>query len=252
MKRPALTLGIALLWLACSDASGPGAQPGVSLSFSTSRSASAAAPGFRAGSMADTLDDGSNELVLATVEIVLREIELKRMNHDDCDSTSVSDDSCEEFDAGPLLVNLPLDGAIETELTIDVPPDVYDEIEFDIHKVSNDDPEDADFRAQHPDMVRKSIRATGTYNGQPFTYETDLNVEQEHDLMPPLTIEEGATTANVTVFVDVGAWFVDGAGNLIDPMTANKGGSNEGLVKENIKRSVEAFEDDDRDGDDDE
>jgi len=46
-------------------------------------------------------------------------------------------------------------------------------------------------------------------------------------------------------------WVVDGSGNLIDPRTANKGGANEGLVKENIKQSVEAFEDDERDGDDD-
>jgi len=38
---------------------------------------------------------------------------------------------------------------------------------------------------------------------------------------------------------------------LIDPATANKGGANENLVKENIKRSMKAFEDKDRDGNED-
>ena len=47
-------------------------------------------------------------------------------------------------------------------------------------------------------------------------------------------------------------WFVNGAGDLVDPATGNNEGQNEALVKENIKQSIEAFEDQDRDGDDDE
>lgn len=247
MKRPALALATALLWMACSDASGPGTQPGVSLSFSTG--SSAAAPGFYASIMADTMTDGQNELIIDRAEVVLREIELERVETGECDSSTASDD-CEEFEVGPVLIDLPLNGGTETYVTVEAPPGSYDELEFEIHKVSNDDPEDADFRAQHPDMVGKSIRVTGTFNGQPFTYETDLDVEQEHDLNPPLVIDESGTV-NVTVLIDVSAWFVDGSGNLIDPTSANKGGQNEGLVKENIKQSVEAFEDDDHDGDDD-
>jgi len=250
MKRSTLVLGAALLWMACSDGTGPG-QPGVSLSFTTRSAAAAPAPGFFASVMADTLTDGQNEIIIDRVEIVLREIELKRVESADCDSSSSSDDSCEEFEGGPLLLDVPLNGAVETVIAIDVPPAVYDEIEFEIHKVSNDDPEDADFRAQHPDMVGKSIRVTGTYNGEAFTYETDLDVEQEHDLIPPLEVTASGTPTNVTVLLDVSVWFADGSGNLVDPRSANEGGVNEGLVKENIKQSVEAFEDHDRDGHDD-
>jgi hypothetical protein len=37
----------------------------------------------------------------------------------------------------------------------------------------------------------------------------------------------------------------------VDPATGNKGGANESLVKENIKQSIEAFEDENHDGHDD-
>jgi hypothetical protein len=206
-------------------------------------------PGFFASVMADTIADGTNELIIERAEVVLREIELERLETGDCDSSAASDD-CEEFEVGPVLVDLPLNGGTETLVTIAAPPGSYDEIEFEIHKVSDDDPADADFRATHPDMVGKSIRVTGTYNGESFTYESDLDVEQEHDLSPPLVIDESGSV-NVTVLIDVSVWFVDGSNNVIDPRTANKGGANESLVKENIKQSVEAFEDDDHDGEDD-
>ncbi len=258
MRRITMVLAAVFLMAACSDGAGPSNQPGLSLSFSTRAPAATQAPAAFASSLADTLDDGQNVLIIDRAEVVLREIELERMN-DDCDdgfssdsSSSSDDDGCEEFETGPMLVDLPLNGAVETEITIEVPPDIYDEIEFEIHKVSNDDPEDADFRARHPDMVGKSIRVTGTFNSEAFIYETDLDVEQEFDLVPPLVVEESMTMTNVTVLLDLSVWFADGAGNLLDPRTANKGGVNEGIVKENIKQSIEAFEDEDRDGDDDE
>jgi hypothetical protein len=37
----------------------------------------------------------------------------------------------------------------------------------------------------------------------------------------------------------------------VNPATANKGGANEGLVKDNIEQSIDAFHDDDSDGLDD-
>ena len=53
---------------------------------------------------------------------------------------------------------------------------------------------------------------------------------------------------NSTIVLDLATWFVDAQGNLIDPNSANKGGDNENLVKDNIKASIEAFEDSDKDG----
>ncbi len=253
MRRMTFTLAaVSLALAACSDGNGPGSQPGVSLSFTARRAAGvAASPAMFFGAFAsDTLSDGqSNELIVDKVELVLREIELERVEVVDCD-VEPEPDGCEEFETGPILVDLPLNGQTRQELSIQVPEGMYDEIEFELHKVSSDDPEDEAFRTAHPDFVDKSIRVTGTFNGQAFTYETDLNVEQELDLNPVLTVDANTTTTNVTIRIDVDQWFRTAAGVLVDPDTANKGGDNENLVKDNIKDSIEAFEDQDGDGDD--
>ncbi|MCK7521644.1 MAG: hypothetical protein MZV64_30150 [Ignavibacteriales bacterium] len=65
----------------------------------------------------------------------------------------------------------------------------YDRLEFEIHKPEDDgDADDAAFLAAHPDFRRISIRVTGTYNGTPFAYTTDLSEEQERALVPPLSL----------------------------------------------------------------
>lgn len=189
---------------ACGDSTTPGS--GVALSFSTFSPSAAPSPpaGMSAVAFDDTLTTGSDTLIITKAEIVLREIELERVETTDCDDLVATDD-CEEFEVGPILLDLPLNGGTETLVAIDVPEGVYDEIEFEIHKVSSDDPEDAEFRAAHPDLLDTSIRVQGTFNGQSFTYVTDLNVEQEFDLVPPLVIDEMTGTTNVTVRIDLDA-----------------------------------------------
>lgn len=251
MKTTSLTLmaGIALL-AACSDGTAP-AAPGatrVSLSFSAGPSAQRAPVQAMRAPSSDTLSDGQNQLILSSVEVVLREIELKRVEIVDCD-VEPEPDGCEKFETGPMLVSLPLDGSVMQAITIDVEPASYDEVEFDIHKVSNGDPEDAAFRTQHPDLIDTSIRVRGIYNGTDFTYVTDLMDEQRYDLIPALVIAEGSTVANVTLQLDVSRWFRDAAGALVDPGSANKGELNENLVTDNIKNSIDGFEDSNRDGD---
>lgn len=251
MKTQTIVTGMlaafGLLSSACNDGTGPGnGAPQATLSFVTR-----AAPAAQATVNAlqdETLVDGQNTLVITSAEVVLREIELKRIDVS-CDE-ALNDDDCEKFEVGPMLLDLPLDGQVEQVMAIDIEPGTYRELEFEIHKVT-DDAEDAAFRAAHPDLVGTSIRVRGTYNGDPFSYTTDLDVEQEFDLSPALVVDENTASINVTVLLDLDAWFRDGAGNLVDPATGNKGEANEGMIKENIKQSTEAFEDDDHDGDDD-
>ncbi len=247
MKRTNLILAAAVLVAACSDAAGPAQEAGVSLSF-TAGAGPAAASGALFSMASDTLSDGqSNVLILTQVEVVLREIELKRQSAPGCDDLP-GDDDCEKFEVGPVLLDVPLNGETGTLITIMPDPDTYDEIEFEIHKISSSDEEDAAFRAAHPDFAGKSIRVQGSYNGQPFTYETDLDVEQEFDLAPPIVVTAEMTSTNVTVLLGVDSWFRDGSGDLVNPQDGNKGNQHESLVKENIKQSIEAFEDHDSDG----
>jgi hypothetical protein len=167
-------------------------------------------------------------LILSRVEIVLREVELKRIDVSDCDAASGSE-SCEVFEAGPVLVDLPLRAGAESRFSLDIPPGTYTEIEFDIHKVG-DDPADVVFLTSHPEFDDLSIRASGTFNGIAFLYESDLGVEQELDLIPPFVVEEGSGSSNITVLVEVGRWFRDRAGDVIDPTTANAAES-DGIVE---------------------
>ncbi|HEX9727540.1 MAG TPA: hypothetical protein VGA37_03415 [Gemmatimonadales bacterium] len=256
MRNRILTLSImAGAVAACSDTTAPGIvdQPHVALSFTTLASgvgtASTSAPWFSVAA-GDTVVSGSDSLVISRVQLVLREIELKRANHDACDSIMGDDDDCEEFAVGPLLLDLPLNGGVTTSLTVAIDTGSYDEIEFEIHKPDDDSQADSAFLAQHPDFARTSIRVEGTYNGEPFTYETDLNAEQEIEFVTPLVITDATAETNVTLRVVLDSWFKTSAGSLVDPRSANHGGANEGLVKDNIRQSFDAFQDQDRDGDD--
>jgi len=231
---------------ACSDGSGPGAGAQVSLNVATQAGAASTAPALLAP---DTLTDaGGNVLVLTSVELVLKEIELKRQNDDACDSLSGGeDDSCEEFETGPFLLDLPLGVGVSHQVTIDADSGTFDEIEFKIHQPEDDgDAADQAFLAAHPDLKDVSIRVTGSFNGTDFEFISDLNADQEVEINPPLVVGT-AGSVDVTLMVDVSSWFLNGAA-LVDPSLALKGGPLEGLAKNNIEASFDAFHDDDRDG----
>lgn len=152
-------------------------------------------------------------------------------------------------EVGPFLLELPLDGGVIGIGDIEVPVGIYDELEFEIHKPSDDAPDDLAFLEAHPEFKGVSIWVEGVFNGgDPFTFLQDLNEDQEIDLNPPLEVTAESLPMNLTLELDVSLWFRDASGVLVDPVSANKGGENENLVEENIKRSIELFADDDRDG----
>ena len=243
MKRTmALALITAAAFLtACSDG-GPGGAISLSFASRPAGGASASVSGWSSLQGA-----GQSHLVLDSVLVVLREIELERVEVADCD-LEPEPPSCEDFETGPVLISVPLTGGADHQVTIMLEAGTYDEIEFDVHKVSGDDPAEEAFVAMHPHMDGKSIAVWGTFDGVAFEYSTDLNEEQEVALSPLLELTADAST-NVTIRLDVSTWFHDASGAAIDPNTANKGGANENLVKDNIKNSIEAFEDRDSDGD---
>ncbi len=256
VSRP-LTALAAVLLVPLAGCGGDGVPAGpddgtgeISLSVTATDGSSAAA---RSPAVSLEQTDGQgNTLVLDSVRVVLREIELERQQEECPDDAAEGreDDACEEFDAGIRLLELPMDGSVRQTVAVRAPADTYDELEFEIHKPDDDEPEGQQFIAEHPAFEDVSIRVRGTFNGEPFLFLQDLNEEQERELVPPLVVEEGAAV-NVTLHLDVGAWFVEAGGGLVDPATANDGGPNEDLVEENIESSIEVFEDDDEDGRDD-
>ena len=250
-----LALVPAFVFAACSN----GTTGAVSFSL-TSRSAGApaASPAFAtapsptvaAAGDSTVIALGNDTVIVRSVELVLRQVELKRSDVTACDAVMDNGD-CEEFETGATLVSLPLgSSAIATEVTVAAPPGTYNALEFEIHKPSSS--EDAAFIAAHPDFATISIKVTGTYSQagtrSDFTFTSDVDQSQESSLVPPVTVQEGQSL-NVTLRVDISGWYLnDTKTALVDPASANKGGPNESIVSNNIQNSFEAFEDDNRDG----
>jgi hypothetical protein len=247
--RTFLGLGI-LLALACSDPIALESRGGVAVSFATRAPVPALSPVSTASRAVfdDTLTAGADTLIIAHAWLVLRDIELKLAETSDC-SVEPEPEGCEEIEIGPVLVDLPLTDGAEQAFAVELPTGTYEQIDFEIHKVG-DDPADLAFLAEHPTFADISIRVEGSFNGTAFVFETDVNDEQEIDLVPPLVLAQSGST-NVTIFVDIDGWFRTAAGALVNPASANKGEPNESLVTENIKQSLEAFEDPDGDGSED-
>jgi hypothetical protein len=264
--------------VACTDGAGPRGAGKVSLALSTLSTASlpsaptgpALSASLQAGGPETFTDASNNTIAISSVELVLRKVELKPIERSACDESSQAtvatatsdgndgneanemneaDEDCDELEAGPILVDLPL-GGIERMFEATVPAGTFDELQFQIHKPSDDgDAADHAFLAAHPDLAGSSIRVKGKFNGTDFTYTSDLNVEQELRFNPPVVVTAG-TPAKLTVSLDLSGWFRSG-GTLVDPATAAKGGANEGLVRDNIVRSFQSFKDNDEDGQDD-
>ncbi|MEP6572338.1 MAG: hypothetical protein ABJD11_06565 [Gemmatimonadota bacterium] len=238
---------------ACSNAGGPGTA-GRAVTFSL-----ATRPVVPAASIAaapEVFGSGNDTLVIDTVRLVLRKIELERVAGSGvCDSSSFEGhaddhaDHCEEVKAGPLAIDLPLGAGASQQFTVALDTGTYDQLHVRIHELENKASDQA-LLATHPELAGASMMVTGSFNGTPFVYTNAISADMESALVPPVTV--GASgTADLTLLVDISTWFSNGGTALVDPSTANAGGANEQLVRNNIRNSFKAFEDDNHNGEDD-
>jgi hypothetical protein len=193
---------------------------------------------------------GSDSVIVRSAQLVLRKVELKRVDVASCDVVTGNGD-CEEFETGTKLITLPLGNpVIAQDVSIAAPAGTFNALEFEIHKPSSTD--DAAFIAANPDFATISIRVTGTYSNagtrSDFTFTSDVDQSEQASLVPPVTVADGGTL-NVTLRANLSGWFLNSAKTaLVDPASANKGQPNESIVANNIQSSFEAFEDDNHDG----
>jgi len=240
-------LAVALVVAACGDSTGPTAGTSVSLTMASDLASGAApAAGIAAAPARAPITDGVNTLEVTSVQVVLRQIELKSVEVADC-SVEPEPAGCEHFRSDPVLVDVPVDGSTDQDVSIVLPAGTYDEVKFDIHEVTASD---GAFLTANPTMENRSIVVEGTFNGNPFFFETNMSQEQSFMLVPNLVVADGGAATNVTIRFDVSTWFLDQQGALFDPSTASTGQPNESIAEENIQNSIKAFEDRDRDGDD--
>ena len=241
------------LMAACQQSTAPATQGQFKMAFSTRPTPTPAPTAGITSSLvmgSDTMISASDTLVIDTVQIVLRKIELERADGAACDTvmSDEGDDGCEEVEAGPVLVNLPIGDTAAKTFSVSLPVGSYEKVDFQVH-VPTSDARDQAFLAANPLFAGTSIRVVGTFNGKAFVFTTDLTAEQELELSAPLTVSD-TSAVSLTIRTDVATWFANGSA-LVDPGTALAGGANADLVKHNIRASFRSFHDQDEDGLDD-
>ncbi len=153
----AAALALAAALTACSEHT----TGSVSLSLSSLQPPGTAGPAITAAGDSTLITLGNDTIILRSVELVVREVELKKVEAAECDSIADNDD-CEEFETGPILVALPLGAAAATtEITVHAPVGRFDKLEFEIHKVDGGGAE-AVFVAAHPGIGDISVKVTDT------------------------------------------------------------------------------------------
>jgi hypothetical protein len=177
---------------------------------------------------------GAGGVTIDEVQLVVRRVRLER---------TASDGSSheEELSVGPFVIDLKgsqLDaGALAQVFDADVPPGTYGQVKFEVHRV-----EDADVAARPAlaPLAGKSFVVTGSYQGAPFTFSSSLDEEQEREGL----FQVGTGTHNITLNLDVTRWFTGPGGTVLDPTLA----TNRSQIESNVKASIDAYEDDDRNG----
>ena len=246
----ALLVGVALT--ACDDALGVNGGGVVALNFRVATTPSS--PQLTAVSGADDgpaavagppmLIAGTNgTLTISEIRLIVAEVELEGEDDDFCDDDgsggedssgsggSFDDDDCADFEAPPRFLDLPLDGQpIEAFVGL-IPPGVYDELEFEIEDLEDDD-EDTEFAAEiaalrarildeFPDWPRKATAlVVGTFESEAdgiidFRVYVEAEIEVERDLVPPLVVGDGDVAAELTVDIRPDIWFKRSDGSVL-------------------------------------
>lgn len=250
-----LSLASLALLVACGDGTPVGSEGGataLSVSFAATgtdtTTTAAAGKAIVVGTANDTLE-------ISRVQMVLGNVKLRRAGITACpDSMRVSDDSrrssddrgCSRLDQGPMLLDLPLSGTGAAPLAVTIPAGTYHEFEFELDDVSTSSSAsaaDKAFLVANPDFRNITVRVTGSYKGQAFTFLSRARAEVEFEFEPSLEVQAGVND-NVSVALDLGAWFRDGtSGAVLAPTVANQL-----RIDQNIMQSFSAFGDRDRNG----
>lgn len=260
LKKVLFAAALLPLVTGCSDSTGSD-DGRVMLRFATRTGASASvspaggASFDHTGTDALTLTGSNGTLRIQDIRLIVSEFELEQQEGS-CTGTEDGDDDCEEFEAGPFLVDLPLSGGAVTLGSDEVPAGTYTELEFEVEDLDADSDDDSaerqaiqniftQIRQAYPAfpsgasmVVHGTFTPSGSSTAQPFTVYFDAEIEVELDLVPPITIPG---TQTLTVNVDPANWFRSGT-QVIN--LAQWNGQTRGFEAE-IEQGFEDVEDDD-------
>jgi hypothetical protein len=243
--------------LACNDSSGPSTRR-VTLDFQASAATqanvvAASAVGDASAATASSADlvitRGSDNLVISSAQLVVRNVKLQPAGEncidDTDDDTDVVDDECAAVFTGPFLVDLLANTVAGSELSVELPEGTYNSVQFRIHKVNSNKENERAFREANPDFVGISVRIEGTFNGAPFVFTDDLTQNFKLNLPSPIVVD--AESENVAVVMDIGQWFTPSSGaGLMSPIAMSN--QTKQAISQNIRAGIRAFQDNNHDG----
>ncbi|HEX2077149.1 MAG TPA: hypothetical protein VHG08_05555, partial [Longimicrobium sp.] len=223
----------ALLALAACDNPAQGGSDGtVQLRFGvTGSQALASAASFQTGGADQLVITGGNgTLRIDDLRMVVAEFEVD--GDDDvntCSQQPGAVDDCEDFDAGPMFIDLPLTGGAVPVGSGDLPAGVYEEVEFEVEDLDDDEENAAErarieqlwqqIRGEFPDWPRDaSLLVVGSFTptgGGPISFRAfvEAEIEIETELSPRLVVGPGESRS-VDVLLDPGVIFRSGSNVL--------------------------------------
>lgn len=231
MNRASETLSALVLALALA---GCGGESSGTLTISAAAAAASAPTAGAPAGAAGKLVVAGGRVEVERVRMIIRDIKLER------------EGMAEEVVAsnGPFLLDLSgaaLDGGITQLFEVTAPEGSYDDLRFVVHPLEDVQRiGDADL-----DGTRSSVVLDLVVDGQRVRFTSDLNDQQR--LAGTFRIAGGSSSDNITIRIDGSGWFVGSGGAFLDPRV----GANRDAIEENLRASIDAFDDDDRDGHDD-
>lgn len=229
-------LVLALATGACDDATGPDGPQNLALNFRVQGASPAqlvagptgATTGARVAGPPMVIVGTNGTLTIEEIRLIVAEVELK--GEDDACEAAGGGDDCADFEAPPRFLDLPLDGQPIEAFVGMVPPGEYEELEFEIEDLEDDEDdtafaaEIAALRAQilgeFPDWPRKATAlVVGTFESDAgsvaFRVYLEAEIEVERDLMPHLIVGDGDVVADLTVDVRPDIWFSRSDGSVL-------------------------------------
>jgi len=217
----------------CDTASDNSSQSRVTLQFQTISSLSS--PGtLGAAAFGQQADDtliveGSNgRLEIRDIRFIVEEIELKKDKDDaECENeeNGEDEDDCEEMEAGPFFVDLPLQADTLNLGTDFFDPGLFEELEFEVGDVDLDEDEDDEEKQEHRELAElirtdfpdwpdeASLVIIGNFistenDTSSFKVFAEAEVEIEMEFDPPMEIDENTFDQIIRVKIDPRRWLL--------------------------------------------
>ena len=209
-----------------------------------------------------SLPTGSGTVKLDNLYLVVKELELRKASTGSTGSTGPTGPTgpdVEELEAGPYVLEVNVtDTGLQTAIpSTVVPAGSYKGVEFEIHRVRSTEKLNLQATRGGVQLDGLSIVLEGTCTPTamtavptpaptPFAVTSTMEVEVEYE--SPFVVAEGAPS-NVTLAFDASTWLAGPDGSTLDPCLHDP--KVDAQIMTNVKASLKAFGDDDRDGEDD-